>query len=159
MKFNKKGQAALEFLTTYGWAFLAILVMVGALSYFGVFDASKFVPESCKLDGNLECPSYALNSSQLNIRIQNNLMTPIKVTKIRITERGNTSFEDAFTGSSSIPKQSEADITGNGSINLGSFKGEKKTFILNVYYTKGSSTIANVAEGTLTALVRDGPVS
>jgi len=32
---NKKGQAALEFLMTYGWAFLVILVMIGALAYFG----------------------------------------------------------------------------------------------------------------------------
>lgn len=37
-----KGQAALEFLTTYGWAFLVILVMIGALTYFGVLAPAKF---------------------------------------------------------------------------------------------------------------------
>jgi len=40
-----KGQAALEFLTTYGWAFLVILVAIGGLSYFGVFDFSKYSPD------------------------------------------------------------------------------------------------------------------
>jgi len=33
---NKKGQAIFEFFITYGWAFLVILVMIGALAYFGI---------------------------------------------------------------------------------------------------------------------------
>ena len=33
--YNKKGQAALEFLMTYGWAILAAIIVIGALgSYF-----------------------------------------------------------------------------------------------------------------------------
>lgn len=38
---NKKSQASMEFLVTYGWAILVVLVViasVGALWYFGVFD-------------------------------------------------------------------------------------------------------------------------
>ena len=29
-----------EFLTTYGWAFLIILIMIGALAYFGILSPS-----------------------------------------------------------------------------------------------------------------------
>jgi len=47
MMIRKRAQAALEFLTTYGWAFLVILVMIGALSYFGVLDPSRFLPDKC----------------------------------------------------------------------------------------------------------------
>ena len=48
MKRNgKKSQAALEFLTTYGWAFLIILIMIGALSYFGILSPSKLLPNRC----------------------------------------------------------------------------------------------------------------
>ena len=43
----KKGQAALEFLTTYGWAFLVVLVMIGALAYFGVLNPSRLLPDKC----------------------------------------------------------------------------------------------------------------
>lgn len=42
---KKKAQSALEFLTTYGWAFLVILIMIGALAYFGVLDPNRFLPE------------------------------------------------------------------------------------------------------------------
>lgn len=35
---QKKAQAAMEFLMTYGWAILVVLVAIGALAYFGVID-------------------------------------------------------------------------------------------------------------------------
>ena len=39
---QKKGQAAMEFLMTYGWAILAAIVSIGALAYFGVFTSDSF---------------------------------------------------------------------------------------------------------------------
>src|SRR3990167_3612887 len=52
---NKKSQAVLEFIITYGWAFLVVLVAVGALAYFGVIGTSnwknartcEFEPDKC----------------------------------------------------------------------------------------------------------------
>jgi hypothetical protein len=41
----KKSQSALEFLTTYGWAFLVILIMIGALAYFGILNPSRYLPD------------------------------------------------------------------------------------------------------------------
>lgn len=38
----KKGQLAMEFLMTYGWAILASIIAIGVLAYFGVFSPSKF---------------------------------------------------------------------------------------------------------------------
>lgn len=50
----KKGQNAMEFLMTYGWAILVMLIAVGALAYFGVLGGDcrcnqpvcKIAPES-----------------------------------------------------------------------------------------------------------------
>ena len=39
----KKGQAAMEFLMTYGWAILAAIIAIGVLAYFGVFSPGKLV--------------------------------------------------------------------------------------------------------------------
>ncbi|NCN99135.1 hypothetical protein COU62_00575 [Candidatus Pacearchaeota archaeon CG10_big_fil_rev_8_21_14_0_10_35_219] len=36
-----KGQAAMEFLMTYGWAILAAIIAIGVLAYFGVFSPSR----------------------------------------------------------------------------------------------------------------------
>ncbi len=43
--FGKKGQAAMEFLMTYGWAILVVLAAIAALAYFGVLSPSNLLPE------------------------------------------------------------------------------------------------------------------
>ena len=55
MKKKRKGQAALEFLMTYGWAFLVIMIMVGALAYFGILDPTRFLPDRCQFGTPLLC--------------------------------------------------------------------------------------------------------
>ena len=40
---NRRGQAAMEFLMTYGWAILAAIIAIGVLAYFGVFSPGKYV--------------------------------------------------------------------------------------------------------------------
>lgn len=61
---KKRGQAAMEFLMTYGWAILVVLAAVGALAYFGVLSPSRFIPEKCLMSGSgLQCVDFAANSS------------------------------------------------------------------------------------------------
>ena len=38
---HKRGQAAMEFLMTYGWAILAAIIAIGVLAYFGVFNPGR----------------------------------------------------------------------------------------------------------------------
>lgn len=44
MKSNKS-QAAMEFLMTYGWAILIVLIAIGALAYFGVLIPDRYLSE------------------------------------------------------------------------------------------------------------------
>ena len=59
---NIKFQAAIEFLATYGWAFLVILISIGALSYFGVLSPSKLLPDRCNFGSEFGCVDYAIGS-------------------------------------------------------------------------------------------------
>lgn len=56
MRTSSRGQAAMEFLMTYGWAILAVLVMIGALAYFGVMRVD--VSERCVLTTGFGCRDY-----------------------------------------------------------------------------------------------------
>jgi hypothetical protein len=38
-----KGQTALEYILTYGWAILIILIVAGVLAYYGVFAPEGFL--------------------------------------------------------------------------------------------------------------------
>jgi len=52
---ERKAQAAMEFLMTYGWAILVVLVAIGALAYFGVLSPDNFLPERCTGPAGLDC--------------------------------------------------------------------------------------------------------
>jgi len=73
--FKKKAQAAMEFLMTYGWAILVVLVAIGALAYFGVLSPDKFLPERCTGPAGMDCVDKAFVSSSggnLTFALKNN---------------------------------------------------------------------------------------
>jgi len=71
----RRAQAALEFLTTYGWAFLVILVMIGALAYFGVLNPSNLLPPRCTFSPEISCLEQKISSTtnSLQFRFRNDL--------------------------------------------------------------------------------------
>ena len=56
----KKAQAAMEFLMTYGWAVLAIAVVVGLLFTLGIFDLP--VPSTCDIPNPYICRDMKIDS-------------------------------------------------------------------------------------------------
>ncbi len=83
-----KGQAALEFLTTYGWAFLIILVMIGGFTYFGVFDISG--PETCVSGVEFTCQTSLATDKYQTITLRNNLPEEITIHNATINKNGAT---------------------------------------------------------------------
>lgn len=79
----KRSQAALEFLTTYAWAFLVILIMIGALSYFGILNPIDLLPERCSFGSEFNCVDYVINygtdgtDGSFDLRIKNSVGEPI----------------------------------------------------------------------------------
>jgi hypothetical protein len=69
MRCRKRGQAAMEFLMTYGWALLVVLIAIGALAFFGVLNPSKFLPNSCTLAPGFACVDFKASESSGNIQI------------------------------------------------------------------------------------------
>jgi len=51
----RKGQAALEFIITYGWAILVVIAAIGALTYFGVLNPMRWIPDKCDFQAGLTC--------------------------------------------------------------------------------------------------------
>lgn len=73
---NKKGQAAMEFLMTYGWAILVVLAAIAALAYFGVLDPSNLIPEKTTFAAPLASVDNAeidLASNSFEIAFRNNV--------------------------------------------------------------------------------------
>ena len=82
---KKKSQAALEFLTTYAWAFVVILIAMSALYYFGIFEFSKFLPQRCIFSSQFECLDFSFVDDQVRFKLINNVGEPLNVKNIDIT--------------------------------------------------------------------------
>lgn len=67
---SKKAQAAMEFLMTYGWAILVVLVVIGALAYFGVLDPQRLLPERCTIQTGVTCRNWVVSASNNKIMIE-----------------------------------------------------------------------------------------
>ena len=71
-----KGQAAMEYLFTYGWALLILVAVIIAILATGVFNPSYFVSEECSIQPDIACTGFQLyknGGTNLNIRIENRL--------------------------------------------------------------------------------------
>jgi len=71
----KKGQAAMEFLMTYGWAILTVLIAIAALAYFDVLNPGKYMPSTCILGAGLGCNDFKVTSlgDQISFVIKNGM--------------------------------------------------------------------------------------
>ena len=96
LKKSVRAQAALEFLTTYGWAFLIILIMIGTLAYFGILSPSKLTPNRCNFGSEFQCLDYQIKDlgtgadDTFRLRLKNNVGETITMDSIALTkEDGN----------------------------------------------------------------------
>ena len=81
----KKSQAALEFLTTYAWAFLIIIITIAAISYFGVLRPERVLPNRCIFSPELQCIDHQVTggaANELRIKLKNNAGGQITITAL-----------------------------------------------------------------------------
>ena len=72
----KRAQSAIEFLTTYGWAIMVVLLSLGALTYFGVMDMFVEQPNRCELWPEFSCEeSQVTRDGEIRLMIRNNIPT------------------------------------------------------------------------------------
>ena len=64
---GKKSQTAMEFLMTYGWAILIVLIVLAVLFAFGVFNPST--PNTCQVDLPFVCKDAVADENSIIIKI------------------------------------------------------------------------------------------
>jgi len=154
--FQKKSQAALEFLTTYGWAFLVILLMIGALAYFGILKPSKFLPDRCSLGPEFSCLDYQISASYntFKMRLKSNIGEPIMVNNITLSSESATKYSCALS-SHTLPIIWNTEIITDFSFEnctsaaAAMIKGEKGKVLLTITYysVKSGSEYAHEVNG------------
>ena len=143
---NKRCQAAMEFLMTYGWAILVVLAAIGALAYFGVLNPSRFIPETCTLPptSGIACLDFNVAPTSAQIFMMNGGGRDLSITSVAV---GNCSknISVSFTDGASML----FNITG---CSFGAV-GSKVKEDLTVIYTESISGFTKSVTGSLTAKV------
>ncbi|MBI3035198.1 hypothetical protein HYY71_02650 [Candidatus Woesearchaeota archaeon] len=142
---TRKGQAALEFLTTYGWAFLVILIMIGTLAYFGILSPSKILPNRCNIGPEFECVDYQISAAtnEFKLRLKNNVGEPIIIQSIAIGSESATTYSCSTPPLTPLPMSSgrieDLKWSNCNSAASGIVAGEKgKVFVKIRYYSATS---------------------
>jgi len=153
----KKSQAALEFLTTYAWAFLVILIMIGALAYFGILNPSGLLPDRCNFGSELGCVDYALGVETIDLRLKNNVGESIVIESYSVSSESSGAYACTSPTINSLDAGEVDDFqftTCSGAA-AGMILGEKSKVAVTIKYhlAKSSTTYSHEVSGEIFATV------
>ena len=142
---NKKSQAAMEFLMTYGWAILVVLAAIAALAYFGVLSPEKFLPQKCILVPGLVCVSHKVEPTKVTLVITQSLGKTITVNSVAVASCSSSFNQDMQTDTTST-------FVIGGSCSNGlvkdTFKGD-----ITFSYTEKNYNLTKTARGNINTQV------
>ena len=160
----RKAQAAMEFLMTYGWAILVVLVVIGALGYFGVLSPTALLPEKCVFGVELACQDYAVHTNKIELKLQNNIGTAMVISKVAVVKDDKVTYmcETTAEGKAGLmigPIPLQNSQVGSYTIdckgtNLLDRVDQKTRLYVNVWYKKGETGLEHKVEGDLFAIVQ-----
>ena len=146
MMKNMKGQAAMEFLMTYGWAILVVLLAIGALAAFGVFDMGKYSTGQTSFQGqkitNVDDALIDLTGSYVEIafKINGKVVGTTKVADIPSKSLTTVRVKlDTIPDSKTAYSQLEANIT----FTAGKIYGKKDAFSPLVIHARNAIDWSN----------------
>ena len=96
-----KGQAAMEYLMTYGWAILIVIIVVAVLFSLGVFNPATFTQTTVTgLSGfNVPAGGWQLSSGgRLVFQLTNGVGATVNITQLAVTQ-GATTVTNTTPGS------------------------------------------------------------
>jgi len=150
--YFKKGQSAMEYLMTYGWAILIILIAVGALFSLGVFSPS--VPNTCQFNTPFMCMGGDVKGTEagtsdtleFNIGVQSGISTP---TLTAVTLGGEDILADCGTPTPTLTAGVETSVTCTGEY----FTSVGEKFSGNVDFSYVGEAGTHTSSGTFSGTV------
>ena len=142
--FNKRGQAAMEFLMTYGWAILAAVIVVGVLWYM-IGNPANLAGTNFQMSAPFPSNGVAVSASQIGIEFRNGASESVDIQSANLTNANCNG-----TGTASV---AAGDITTVTMTCSGLSSGDRIADTVTIYYTKGSGTLVQTATGSITGVV------
>jgi hypothetical protein len=147
-----KGQAALDFLMTYGWAILLVILVAGALFTLGIFDVGSMVGNRAVGFTQVSVDAFKVaTDGTLTAKLENQVGIPISIDYVNATYLGTT-VSNSSTGITNLGVGSNTPTLTVGDIGDVS-SGNSYTITLKIGYTDINSNFSYVETGTLNGAV------
>ena len=130
-----RGQAAIEYFTTYGWAFFALMIIVGILISLNL-GSPNLTTEQCTLGQSLPCNFIAYNEggvTKIAITLTNAFAYKIQIHSLEIVGIEDEEKVDGF--STNVLLSSGANQTYEGSLKTEYPENSMKKFKAQVIYS------------------------
>ena len=105
-----KGQAAAEYLFTYGWALVILVAVIVAIMATGVFNPAYFISEECSIQPDIACTGYQLyrdnGDTHLQMRIENRLGYKVRISEVKFI-KGEEEQDASCRGGAEIEQGGE----------------------------------------------------
>lgn len=146
-----KAQAGLDFLMTYGWALLLIVLVVGALFALGIFDIGNFLGSRAAGFSNVGVTAWRMTEGGVfTVKLSNKAGTDINISNINATYNTETMN---YSETTEIQNGKES-----GTITVGTFgnvggKGSSYTIAMTMDYTDTKTGFQYGDSGTVTGKI------
>ncbi len=138
---DRGSQTALEYMMTYGWMAIMIVVAISVLFYLGVFGAASVPPMSISGFPGISVNSAAANTTFFEFSLSNNLGFSANIKNVTVTVNGNSFDNFLCTTPYLFPGQrSECAVLGN-------FGSSYTGVSVYIDYTVSSSFLSGQSSG------------
>ena len=154
---NKKGQAAMEFLMTYGWAILAAVIVIGALGSYFYFNNSQ--QDMATISGGMfYAEASRIASAGVQLGIKNSQSIDVNITGITVKNKEDTIECQTATVPGILAAGKVLDVTNinaDGTNACASLLtvGDSFSGTIVIDYTKTTSAISLQSTGTISGTV------
>ena len=146
---SRKGQAALDFLMTYGWAIALVVIIAAVLFALGIFDVSNFTGSRAAGFSGVAVTGWNMNAAgTMSLKFANQVGQRISIDTVNVTI-GNTSIVTALPAAPLNTGQTSETLSTVSNFGTQAV-GSGYTAKVVISYTDRSSDFDYSSSGTLT---------
>jgi len=144
---SKKAQSSFEFLTTYGWALMVMVIMFGALVYY-INAPSNSVPASCTIVEALGCTDSQVQGDTVSLALTNIVGAGITINNLECIYDGTHKVSSSDVSNVHYDAGQKFVATCDFGVGILPSEGSTVKISFNIKYTKDGYKYPAVAQGS-----------
>jgi len=150
----RKGQAALDFLMTYGWAIALVVIIAAVLFALGIFNVSNFTGNKAAGFSGVSVQGWELSTAgTMTMKVSNQVGSQISLTGIAVTIGQNTSTVSGLPVNLNVGQSTATLTTAADAFGANQVPGTGYTASVVINYTDQTSGFPYTTSGTLTGKI------